>query len=174
MGTANHILALDQGTTSSRAMVFDASARVSRSPSSQRLSSIRNPAGSIRTRPKSGQQRSRQLASRSPPSGLAGHRYCRHRHREPARNARRLGSRDERAGLPGDCLAEPPEPAAGRSAAGPRHGPGLPKQDRSGSRTPISRHRNLPGSSKRNPTCGVARKPESSSPVRSIPGCSGI
>ena len=72
MGTANHILALDQGTTSSRAMVFDRSLGRSRSPGSQRPRSIPIRVGSIRMRPKSGQRRSQTARDALRQARLAG------------------------------------------------------------------------------------------------------
>ena len=95
MGTANHILALDQGTTSSRAMVFDQFARESRdrpAANDPDLSPTRlGQSGRRRNLDDDARDRSRS----APASETVRARYRRYRHREPARNTRRLGSADE-------------------------------------------------------------------------------
>ena len=82
-----HLLALDQGTSSSRAIVFDARGRdrrARRSASSAR--SFRSPAGSSTTRARSGARSSRPRARRSPRPALGARDIAAHRHHQPARD----------------------------------------------------------------------------------------
>ena len=130
MGTANHILALDQGTTSSRAMVFDQDARevsVAHQPTTQIYPHpgwVNQDAAEIWL---TTLQTAREALQQAGLSGdLAGIGIVNQR------NTRCLGSR--RVHPCRSRLAEPPEPATDRGAADAGHGAGLRKQDGLGPR----------------------------------------
>ena len=105
--TEQYILALDQGTTSSRAMVFDRAGNIVSWRKRNFGKSIRTPAGSSTTPRKSGRPR-----PASPPKRYARRpEQCvdrRDRHHQPARDHHRLGPRDRQAGLQRDRLAGSP------------------------------------------------------------------
>ena len=101
-----HILALDQGTTSSRTIVFDARSAPRRLCASTSLpSTTRPPAGSNMMPRRSGP------ASSPPPRSVLDkverRRHRRHRHHQPARDHRDLGPRDRQADPQRDRLAGP-------------------------------------------------------------------
>ena len=111
MGTANHILALDQGTTSSRAIVFDQFGREVSGPAANDpdLSPPRlGQSGCSRNLDYDAPNSSRRTST----GGVIRRRSRWHRHREPARNARCLGSARRAQRRLRDRLAEPPEPAS--------------------------------------------------------------
>ena len=142
MITNKYILALDQGTTSSRAIIVERSGRIA-GCCARGIS-----ANSARTG--SGRARSRghlDLATcRRPPGNRRrrdfGRRYRRHRPDQSTRNHHPLGSRNRPAGGQRHCLAKPRKRGRVRSAEGRRTGAALPRQDRTVARCLLFRQQN--------------------------------
>ena len=112
MTTRPHcLLALDQGTSSSRSIVFDAHGRISRWRSASSARSIRSPAGWSTIRRRSSSRSSPPRARRSPRPGSTAARHRRDRHHQPARDHAGVEPRDGRADLQRDRLAGPPRRA---------------------------------------------------------------
>ena len=114
----SHILAIDQGTTSSRAIVFDATPRAS-SPRRRRSSrsTSRSRAGSSTIRTTSGRRSPPPAAARSSAPGIGAGAHRRDRHHQPARDHAGLGARHRRAARPRHRLAGPAHQRALRRAA---------------------------------------------------------
>ena len=108
-----HIIAIDQGTTSTRAIVFDASARAGRHARSRSCARfIRSPAGSSTTRRRSGRRASRPCAMRWRKAGARG-------------QGRRRASASPTSARPRSSGTARPAgrsttPSSGRTAAPPR------------------------------------------------------
>ena len=111
-----YVIALDQGTTSSRAMLIDAQGRA--------VSSVQRPFPQIYPHPGWVEHNpqdilSSQLGALAEASGFeqphAG-RHRQHRHHEPTRDHGRVGPRDGRAGLQRHRVAVPPHRAHHRRA----------------------------------------------------------
>ncbi len=102
---SGHILVIDQGTTSTRSIVFDERAQaVASAQSRDSRRSIRIPAGSSTIRKTSGARRCRPRARRS--AKVGGPRIDRRdRHHQPARDDAGLGPQDRQADLQCDRLA---------------------------------------------------------------------
>ena len=114
-----YILALDQGTTSSRAIVFDHARRPwSRSRRRSSGRSSRSPAGSSTTRRRSGPRNRAWRRRRSSGAARRRDRRRRDRHHQPARDDGGLGSRDRPADRQRDRLAGPPHGAASATGCG--------------------------------------------------------
>ena len=121
----SYILALDQGTTSSRALVFDHAGTV-RAVAQQEFRQIFPQPGLGRAR------RDRDLGdpvgrpARSAGQGRDRHRRHRgDRHHQPARDHGAVGSRDRAPARPRDRLAGPPHGAASATSCAP---PGMPRR----------------------------------------------
>ena len=115
-----YILALDQGTTSSRAIVFDHDGAI-RAVAQKEFTQIFPAAGWVEHDPQ--EIWASQIGVAVEALGRAarpaeGHR--RHRHHQPARDDHRLGPRDRRAGPQRDRLAGPPHRRLLRAAQGRR------------------------------------------------------
>ena len=136
-----YILALDQGTTSSRSIIFDKTGRIkamaqkefpqifpNRDWWSMIPGDLENPARHRQSRPAQGQT----------------HREanCRHRHHQPARNHPALGSRNRAADPSRHRLARPPHGQGLRPPQGGRPRPGHPPQNGSRDRRLFFRHQN--------------------------------
>ena len=93
---AEFVLALDQGTTSTRAIVFDDTYRIRGLGQREFKQHFRSPAGSSMIRRTSGPRSSRPCDGAGRRRAL-GVRHCRHRHHQPARDHGGLGSRDGKA-----------------------------------------------------------------------------
>ena len=171
----SHLLAIDQGTTSTRAILFDDELHVGCGRRSRNSRSIFHAPGWVEhdpeeiwaTRAVDQPQRHRQGRHQR-------RRHRRHRHHQPARDHADLGARDRQADPPRHRLAGPPHRRSLRSAArAPATSPGSPPRPGCSS-TPISPAPRSPGSS----TCvpgarerAGARRTLPSAP--STPSCSG-
>ena len=125
MNRPRHILAIDQGTTSTRSIVFDDQGRVA-SIARRELPQHYPAAGWVEHDAEDIWRDTLATAREAIDlcgCGLAGHR--RHRHHEPARNGGRVGTQHRQADSPGHRLAGPPH---GRGMRAPkerrRGGPG--------------------------------------------------
>ena len=109
---AKTILALDQGTTSSRAILFDASGPAAGRRAAGIPASIsRSPAGSNTIRTTSGAPSATSARAVLDQQKISAADVGGYRHHQPARNHADLGSQDGRAGLQRDCVAVPPHRA---------------------------------------------------------------
>ena len=172
MSRPRHMLAIDQGTTSTRSIVFDDPGGPRRSRGASSSSTTRRPAGSSTTRRTSGATRSRRRAKRSNVRGGRA-RHRRDRHRQPARNDRRLGARDRRADSPRHRLA------------GPAHGPACARLRSDGAEAlvrprtgllldPYFSGTKIPGCSTMSRAPGRAPSAANSPSAPSTASCSGV
>ena len=125
MGKSGNILALDQGTTSSRAIVFgpDLGCGAWRSASSPSIIPA-DRAGSSTTRRTSGARRVETARAGASAARLQRRRYRRHRHHQPARDLRYcgIGAPASRSTTPSSGRTGAPPTCAAAEAAGPRAG----------------------------------------------------
>ncbi len=137
---ADYVLALDQGTTSSRAIVFDRAGRIV-AAAQEEFPQIYPQPGWVEHDPEAiwGTQlgTARQALDRA---GLDAGPTGGHRHHQPARDDRRVGPRDRRAAAQRHRVAVPAHRRRLRPA--PRRGLGRsdPSQDRTGGRCLLFRH----------------------------------
>ena len=115
IGSAPMLLAIDQGTTGTTCLVFDARGRADRPRLPRvRASTSRGRAGSSTTPRRSGTSRTPSPARRSTTPALRPGELDGDRHHQPARDGLRLGPVDRRAAAPRARVAGP---AHGRRAA---------------------------------------------------------
>ena len=170
---ADYILAIDQGTTCSRAIIFDKSGSIVSTRAARARADL--PEGGLgRARP------DRDLAQHprgDRPGARQGRphpaRHRRGRHHEPARDRGRVGQEHRRAGLQRDRLAGHPHPADRRPARGRRRRRAL-QASRSACRSPpTSRAPRSSGSSRTSRVRASGPRPATCSSARPTPGCSG-
>ena len=136
-----YLLALDQGTSSSRSIVFDRDGRIvahraagiHADLSAARLGRAR-PDGDLGT---ASSATAREVLAKA---GHHGRGHRRHRHHQPARDHRALGPRDRPAGAPRHRLAGPPRRPICARLRERRHGRHHPRQDRPGDRRLLLGH----------------------------------
>ena len=175
MSKAGAVLALDQGTTSSRAIVFGAGLDHPRARASASLPSTIPPSGWVEHDPGGHLAHDRRdgAARRIAAAGRPRRRHRRRRHHQPARDLRALG--------PAHRQADPPR----HRLAGPAHGrhvpraEGVPATSRSSRprpaccSIPISRPPRSPGCSTMWRARGRWPTPATSPSARSTAFCSG-
>ena len=130
----DHVLAIDQGTTSTRAMLFDREARMV-SVAQRELPQHYPRAGWVEHDAEDIWRDT--LAVLQGGDRRIGRRARSHRgdrHHQPARNGRRLGPLDGRADPPRHRLAGPPDGGPCARAQGRRDGRRGPSQDRAAAR----------------------------------------
>ena len=139
------ILAIDQGTTSSRAILFDKRCRIRASAQREFRQHYPNP-GWVEHEPEDLWKTTIATCPRGAAQGRrAGQGDRRARHHQSARNDHRLGPQDRQSHPPGDRMAGP---ANGRSLCGPEAGRvtrRVHRQDRACCSIPISPGPRLPG-----------------------------
>ena len=138
---SGYILAIDQGTTSTRAIVFDGAMKVvGVGPEGihPALSGIR--LGRARSRRRSGQSVVCDLQGGAEDGRARGRRHRRDRHHQPARDRRHLGQGDRQADPQRHRLAGPPHRAALRKAEEARAGEEIHAKDRAAARSLFLRH----------------------------------
>ena len=135
------ILAIDQGTTGTHLpRLRRGGPRSSGAPTRSSSSTSRSRAGSSTTPTEIWEVTRRgRRPRRSPTPGIDGAELDGDRDHEPARDRRRLGSGDRRAGPPRARLAGPPHRRALRRAARGRPRAAGPRADRARRSTPTSR-----------------------------------
>ncbi len=156
-----YILALDQGTTSSRAIVFDHDAAIV-AVGQTRVQTDLPAAGLGRTRPErdlGDADRGGDRGARAGAPPAAGHR--RHRHHQPARDDGRVGSRDRRTRLQRHRLAGPPDGGLLRSAEARRPRRPHPRTHRPGHRRLLFRQQGRVDSRQRPRGARAGRRPAS-------------
>ena len=105
---AKYILAIDQGTTSTRAIVFDSSGRPVASAQKE-LPQIFPKPGWVEHDPEEIWRATVEVCRGAlAKARLDGHGAGRHRHHQPARDDRGVGPRDRQAGAQCDRLAGSP------------------------------------------------------------------
>ncbi len=171
---SQYILALDQGTTSSRAIVFDRA----------RQSMRRRAEGVPANLPEAGLGGARRrgdlvVADRR---GERSHRAARYRHERHRRDRHHQSARDHRRVGPQNGPAHSSTPSSGRTAAPrdfcdelkqQRPGAHLPAKDRAPARSPTFPAPSSAGSSITCPARATRRSAASSPSAPSIPGSSG-
>ena len=111
-----YILAIDQGTTSSRAIVFDGAMKMA-GVGQKEFTQFYPASGWVEHDPEEIWQSVVSAGEGSAEQGQAeGSRHRRHRHHQPARDGRHLGQGDRQADPQRDRLAGPPHRAALRKA----------------------------------------------------------
>ena len=107
---SSHILAIDQGTTSSRAIVFDDKLHVGCGGARRSSPSTFRSPGWVEHDPEEiwSTRASRPAAPPSRKAGITRRRHRRHRHHQPARDHADLGARHRPADPPRHRLAGPP------------------------------------------------------------------
>ena len=137
--TRDHLLVIDQGTTSTRAVVYDARLQVGRpGPGARSCRLTPTRAGSSTTRMPCSRSVGPQVTRRARRVGREGRPDRGHRPDQPARDDDRLGARDRQGDRAGPGLARPPHGRGLRAAQGPP-GMGL-RADRPGHRPVLLRH----------------------------------
>ena len=157
-----YILALDQGTTSSRAIVFDHDAAIVAVAQREFPQIFPQPGlGRARSRRDLGDaDRRRDGGARARAPAAARHR--RHRHHQPARDDGRLGPRDRSSRLQRDRLAGPPHGGLLRPAEARRPRRRSSANAPASSSTPTFPAPRSPGFSTTSPARGREPKPASS------------
>ena len=135
-----YILAIDQGTTSSRAIVFDGAMKVA-GVGQKEFTQFYPASGWVEHDPEEIWQSVVWAAKEALRKAKAeGRRHRRHRHHQPARDGRHLGQGDRQADPQGDRLAGPAHRAALREAQEGRAGEEILAQDRAAARSLFLRH----------------------------------
>ena len=114
--TPVHVLAIDQGTTSTRAIVFDRDGLPRRHAQRELRQSIPHDGWVEHDLEDIWRDTASSAATALAEAGLTAPPICRHRHHQPARNHGALGPADRRAAAQRHRLAGPAH--GGRSAAG--------------------------------------------------------
>ena len=144
--TGRFVLALDQGTTSSRAIAFDRDGQAGRrSPSTSSRSSSRRPATSPTTRRRSGASQLAVAREALATRASAAPSDRRDRHHQPARDDGRLGARDRaarRRRRSSGRAGSPPRSATSSGRAG--HEPLVRRADRPAARRLLQRPEDPP------------------------------
>ena len=137
---SRYVLALDQGTTSSRAIVFDRGGRAV-ATAQQEFPQIFPQPGHVEHDPEAIWPSQLQTARDAlAPRRRHGRRHRRHRRHQPARDDRPVGPRHRQAGGQRHRLAEPRHRADLRSAEGRRPRADGARQDRPGARRLLLGH----------------------------------